>query len=153
MFNIKHDTEVEKGEGFFCEVCLVGKPAGEQSTDPRYCQGCYENLQQEKREMELPKDYWSKDGNFFVHYGEKWGITKNLATVCLGRVTETDSGASEALPARENPVSKLLVNGNPLPPTYETKYQGTGRPKKEGEVSRTTEWRRKKKLQEMLLCT
>lgn len=43
-FDIKRDPEIEKAGGFFCEGCLVGKPAVEQSPDPRYCQGCYDFL-------------------------------------------------------------------------------------------------------------
>jgi len=29
---------------FFCQACLVDRPASEQSPDERYCQGCYEFL-------------------------------------------------------------------------------------------------------------
>lgn len=46
-FNIKRDIEIEKAGGFFCGACLVGKPATEQSSDPRYCLGCYDFLLKE----------------------------------------------------------------------------------------------------------
>jgi hypothetical protein len=46
-FSAEHDREVIEAGGFFCHACLVGKPAVEQSPDPRYCQGCYEFLMHE----------------------------------------------------------------------------------------------------------
>lgn len=46
-FDIKHDIAVINAGDFFCEGCLVGKPTGEVSPDPRYCQGCYEFLLKE----------------------------------------------------------------------------------------------------------
>ena len=61
-FSIKHDLEIERAGGFFCDACAVGKPAGELSPDPRYCQGCYEFLLKEvellpasKRPKWIPK--------------------------------------------------------------------------------------------------
>ena len=46
-FDIKEDIQIINAGGFFCQACLVGKPAQEQSSDPRYCQGCYEFLLKE----------------------------------------------------------------------------------------------------------
>ena len=46
-FSAEHDREVIEASGFFCLGCLVGKPAVEQSSDSRYCQGCYEFLMHE----------------------------------------------------------------------------------------------------------
>ena len=43
-FDSKEDIQIINAGGFFCQACLVGKPAAEQSPDPRYCQGCYEFL-------------------------------------------------------------------------------------------------------------
>jgi len=40
-FDIKRDIELEKAGGFWCDACLVTKPATEQSPDCRYCQGCF----------------------------------------------------------------------------------------------------------------
>lgn len=61
-FSIKHDLEIERAGGFFCDACAVVKPAGELSPDPRYCQGCYEFLLKEvellpasKRPKWIPK--------------------------------------------------------------------------------------------------
>lgn len=61
-FDIKRDIEVTNAGGFFCEACLVGKPVGEHSPDPRYCQGCYAFLLNEveilpatKRPAWIPK--------------------------------------------------------------------------------------------------
>ncbi len=44
MFDIKRDNAIIEAGGFWCSACLSGKPAGEQSRDPRYCQGCYDGL-------------------------------------------------------------------------------------------------------------
>ena len=44
IFDVKQDMAIIKAGGFFCQACLVGKPASEQSPDERYCQGCYEFL-------------------------------------------------------------------------------------------------------------
>ena len=41
-FDIERDRQIINAGGFFCEACLVGKPADDMSPDPRYCQGCYE---------------------------------------------------------------------------------------------------------------
>jgi hypothetical protein len=49
-FDGGRDRDTIGAGGFFCQTCLVGKPALEQSPDPRYCQGCYDFL---SKEMEL----------------------------------------------------------------------------------------------------
>ena len=61
-FSSEHDKAIIDAGGFFCEACSVGKPAGEMSPDPRYCQGCYEFLLKEvellpasKRPKWIPK--------------------------------------------------------------------------------------------------
>jgi len=61
-FDIKGDLEIINAAGFFCHACVVGKPASEQSPDPRYCQNCYEFLLKEvellpasKRPKWIPK--------------------------------------------------------------------------------------------------
>lgn len=46
-FSATRDREVIEAGGFFCTACLMGKPASDQSADPRYCQGCYEFLLEE----------------------------------------------------------------------------------------------------------
>lgn len=43
---------------FFCEACLIDKPATEVSPDPRYCQGCCDFLVKEA--MSLPDHKRSK---------------------------------------------------------------------------------------------
>jgi hypothetical protein len=43
-FNTRRDNEIISAGGFWCEACLVAKPAVERSLDPRYCQGCYQFL-------------------------------------------------------------------------------------------------------------
>ena len=51
-FNIERDLEIEKVGGFFCQACVVSKPASELSADPRYCLGCYEVLNHEPQTPE-----------------------------------------------------------------------------------------------------
>jgi hypothetical protein len=46
-FNSARDRVTIDAGGFFCQGCLVGKPASEQSPDPRYCQDCYDFLLEE----------------------------------------------------------------------------------------------------------
>ncbi len=41
------DLEIIRAGGFFCQTCIVAKPASEQSPDERYCQGCYALLLKE----------------------------------------------------------------------------------------------------------
>ena len=43
-FDIGNDNSIITGGGFFCGACLVSKPAGEQSDDPRYCHSCFKFL-------------------------------------------------------------------------------------------------------------
>lgn len=46
-FSAVRDREVIEAGGFYCEACLTGKPASEQSRNRRYCQGCYDYLRAE----------------------------------------------------------------------------------------------------------
>ena len=46
-FDIKRDIEIGKAGGFFCQACVIGKPASEQSPDPRYCLSCFDVLTNE----------------------------------------------------------------------------------------------------------
>ena len=41
-------------------------------------------LTESKRQPE-PKDGWSEDGQIFFHYGEGYGLTEDLHTICLGK--------------------------------------------------------------------
>ena len=46
-FDTKRDIEIINAVGFFCQACLVDKPASEISPDSRYCWFCYEFLLKE----------------------------------------------------------------------------------------------------------
>lgn len=158
-FNIKRDMVIAKAGGFFCQACLVGKPGSEQSPDGRYCRSCYNFLQQDgKKAVEPSKDYcWVQDGTIFILEGQKYGITKTGATVCLDPVGPPKKGKETPQNGQE-PVSKL-PEGHPLPPEEPQaqnkevvlKHPG-GRPrKKDGEkFSRVTAWRREKEKQGVL---
>ena len=120
-FDIKQDTYLVNACGFFCLACLIAMPVNEQSPDSRYCQGCYQFL---RAEAELLPVKHKKPG---------WApLSKHR----------------QALPAVEKPVSKIADKG--VAPVGIMK-QRRGRPKKEGEISRITKWRRKKELQGVLV--
>lgn len=150
-FDIKRDRAVIETNGFFCQACLVGKPAGEQSPDKQYCQGCYDFLQDGEKAVEPSKDYWTPDGTLFVHYGKKYGVTKTGATVCLGGA-ETPPDGSRTAPASREVVSKIPDRGilpvEPIQAQDRGIMKQRGRPRKQdGEVvSRVTKWRRKQEL-------
>lgn len=46
-FSSARDAAIIARNGFFCQACLMGKPAREQSPDPRYCKGCCDFLLKE----------------------------------------------------------------------------------------------------------
>ena len=45
-FDVHQDFAVIKDGGFFCEACLIGKDQTALSSDPRYCQDCYDFLRE-----------------------------------------------------------------------------------------------------------
>jgi hypothetical protein len=47
-FDVKQDIAIINAGGFFCHACLVGKPAKDQSPDPRYCTYCCKFLLEEQ---------------------------------------------------------------------------------------------------------
>ncbi len=163
---IKQDNEIIAAGGFWCHACLVGKPVGKQSLDPRYCQGCYESIKGNKFGIlpspgDMQSDYWTKDGAFFIHSGQKYGISASGKTIYCGLVEVKESGraSAEALSKGQEVVAKLpegeLVgvedvqaeNGG----SFETSKHLGGRPRKEGKVHRVTTWRRGKETQGVLL--
>jgi len=119
LFDIKREKEVIARGGFWCHGCLVSQPASEQSSDSRYCHGCFKFL---------------SDGALLIEKHKKPG----WAPVPI---------PSEALPAMKEDVTKLPIHENLHP--QETggvllqKNKG-GRPRKpEGEpISRMTKHRR-----------
>lgn len=133
-FDIKRDREIIESGGFFCAACLVGKPVTEQSPDSRYCEGCYDLLKKEAALLPPTK----RPG---------W-IPQNLQKAKEASASVVSDGA-EALPAKEIGVSKIVPPVIPpvKPPQIQKSgilKQKRGRPKKTGEVSRVTEWRRRK---------
>ena len=121
MFDIKRDKAIIEAGGFWCSACLSGKPANEQSPDPRYCQGCFKFLLDEAALLSPNRGK------------PAWVPTP---------------GRTEALPAKREVVAKLPAKG--ITPVGVLQHTG-GRPRKEGKIHRTTEWRRKKELQGVLI--
>lgn len=113
----------------------------------------------EKRET----DFWTPDNMTFVTGGQGYCVGPHGGTVCIGPVDNTGKPISNALvsvqDAREV-VSKLpdneIIQGINIhaqeTTSFETflKHPG-GRPRKSGEVSRATKWRREKELQGVLI--
>lgn len=102
-------------------------------------------------EQKPTKDTWIKDNSLFVCDGQKYGITKDGSTVCGGSVP----GATQTTPVAGKVVLQQGVKGKvltaPEPAVVLQQKHGGGRPKKEGAVHRTTEWRREKAEQGKLL--
>ncbi len=57
-FDFERDNQLIAAGGFFCQACLVGKPADEQSPDPRYCQWCYDFLRKEAALLSTSPPAW-----------------------------------------------------------------------------------------------
>ena len=101
-------------------------------------------------------DYW--EGNYFICDGYTWGVNHYGDTFCAGIVTPPDKPQNvvEALPAKQDIVLLHDMNSKPLriektEAVMLQKHAG-GRPRKRGEVSRMTKWRRKQKeLQGILI--
>ena len=113
-FDIKCDGETIAAGGFWCSGCLTGKPAIEQSDDPRYCHFCFKNLLNESALLPASR-------------GKPGWIPS--------------PGHALTLPAVEKPTTKLSTNGVG---SVGVMLHAGGRPRKEGKVSRMTEWRRNK---------
>jgi len=129
VFNCARDKEqIAAGTHFFCQAHQIAVPREQQSVDPRYCRDCYDFLLQEA--ALIPRNR-SKS--------PKW-----LPITDVGITPQT---AIETLPVPKIGVSKLH-NGKTLILTTKGTREGImkqrGRPKKEGEVSRVTQWRRSK---------
>jgi len=58
-FSIKRDNElIAGGTHFWCQACVVARPLVEQSSDPRYCQRCYEVLKVEAEMQPTRRAAW-----------------------------------------------------------------------------------------------
>ena len=86
-FNIQRDNDVINDGGFFCQACVIGKPAVEISPDPRYCQSCYDFLLKEaeilhdsKRPKWIPKPQNPQQGAKNQYHVSQVGDAK-LSTV------------------------------------------------------------------------
>lgn len=129
QFSIKRDIEIGSSGGFWCSGCLVGKPADEQSDDPRYCHSCFK--------------FYKEEATFLLD-NQKQPTWKD-APVPI-----------ECLPAVEKAVTKLSDHDNIYAEVKEgimLQKNKVGRPKKpEGEsVTRMTKWRREKGKQGRLV--
>ncbi len=55
QFGIVRDIKIIEDGGFFCQACVVGKQKAAISSDPRYCQDCFDVL----RELMKTDTRWS----------------------------------------------------------------------------------------------
>lgn len=154
QFDIKRDNQmINAGTHFWCSGCLVAKSKSEQSPDPRYCQGCYELLSGEKKANDAP-DFWTKNNSVYITGGRGYCVTPAGGRVCIGAVDQGGNPQEPVFSATDSPldskidVSKLLTKGI-IPKaenggSFETLKHPVGRPRKQGELSRVTAWRRQR---------
>lgn len=96
------------------------------------------------------KDYWMPGDTTYVTYGIGYQVSESLRTVCVGKISEVEQRQNTAnsqqnnqeVVTKINSNSKLLNNINDS--VIMLQKRSRGRPKKQGKVSRMTEWRRKK---------
>ncbi len=126
MFDITKDIAIEQAGGFFCEACLTGKPANEQSEDKRYCRGCYNFLLDEAALLPTTrgKPGWVPSQSHYAPLSDKREVVTKLHTKGIAPVDNSHDGVMAQ------------------------KHAG-GRPIKQGKVSKRTEYRR---LKQGVLC-
>lgn len=94
-------------------------------------------------------DYWK--GNIFFTGGKKYGVTPNGGTVVVGGVTETSQDTGHAGGEGREVVSKIpakeIIPAENIQPQDNGIMKQRGRPRKTGEVSRVTAWRREKEIE------
>ncbi len=123
-FDIKRENELIGNDGshFWCEACVVARPLYDKSPDPRYCLGCYGVLSHEAEMQPTRRAAW---------------MPKNMSH-------ETTPEATQTAPEGQGVVAKVVQPTIPSITEKQGIMQHHGRPRKEGEVHRTTEWRRQK---------
>ncbi|MFC2033710.1 hypothetical protein ACFLUB_04270 [Chloroflexota bacterium] len=101
-------------------------------------------------------DYW--EGNHFICDGIAWGVAPDLSTFCAGiiKAPASSQNAAEALPAKKDIVLSQRIKGKTRGSekravVLSQKHPG-GRPVKQGEVSKRTEYRRKQRELQGVLC-
>ena len=124
-FNIKRDNQIVAAGGFFCLSCLVGRTIEEISPDPWYCKGCFEYLSEEATLLSP-----SRGKQAWVPVPAKATKPQDKREVVL-----------------QQPHNGII----PRATTEEVLHHGGGRPRKEGEVHRTTRWRREREKQLVLI--
>ena len=120
-FDSVMDRRVIEFGGFFCKACLAGCPTDEQSSDPRYCTTCYHFLLKEAEEC-------GRGASWVPIRPDDQGSDMPLGS------GDTDRGVSKL---RDKELGVPASTG-----VLFHKHPG-GRPRKQGQVSRTTEWRRR----------
>jgi len=123
-FDSSRDRQIIADGGFLCASCLIGKPASDQSDNPRYCHGCFKYL---LCEAELLPENRSLPSGVPVPVG--------------------DLNANQQTPTLVSGVTKVC-NYTKTPPRIMLQR---GRPRKEGEVTRMTKYRRGKKNKQGVL--
>ena len=128
-FSVKRDNGLITSDShFWCEGCLYARPLDDQSPDPRYCQSCCELLKAEA--MLLParkKPAW---------------VPKTTKNTREGYVNT---------PRGQGGVAKVIQPITPHITEKQVIMKQHGRPRKEGEVSRATVWRRRKEAKQGVL--
>ncbi|MFC2060778.1 hypothetical protein ACFLTZ_06845 [Chloroflexota bacterium] len=97
-------------------------------------------------------DYWTDDG-IYVCGGRRFGLSANLRTVVV--TEDSAQNNAEVNSAAKKAVSKISDHELLPTPTIQAQVDGImkqrGRPRKAGDLSRVTIWRRARELQRSLL--
>lgn len=89
---------------FCCHACLMDKPANEQSPDPRYCQGCYEVLEQEASLL-TERGYTKHPAWWPV--AQNQGKKEKIPTIPQSRNMSTLNGKKSEVDIIDPPVGKV----------------------------------------------
>lgn len=117
------------GGKFFCQACVVDRPIDDQSSDPRYCQSCYDYL--------INHEVILLTGRKVPSWVPRGAIINSSSPLRDSREVVAK------LPNKEIPHNTVLqqVSDGQV---NDKKHAG-GRPRKDGLVHRSTTWRRQQK--------
>ncbi len=154
QFSIVEDNElISQGSHFFCKACLVAVPVDQRSSNPDYCRQCWASLEVDRiAAVDRSRGKWT--GAAYSTGKEKFTIKP---TGIAAEVTEEKppspvlTGVSSSKPSSLTPET-LRDKEMPTPTELCNKDSAAkhpGRPRKDGEVCRSTTLRREKRDREL----
>lgn len=115
----------------------------------------YVSIAEDANKQKQDRDHWTDDGQIFVSYGKRWGLTATGQRICQGPAKTTEDTLQDSPQGRSEGLEVVTQLSTPeiLPPNTTADIDGgimlhRGRPAKDpGEpVTRMTEWRRRREL-------